>query len=68
VRNDYVPDYMLPNMGGMGGMPGMGMLAIGGPQAAPQPGFGMQQQPQGFGMQQPGMQQPSMMMTPGGVI
>merc|ERR1712070_836906 len=51
--NDYVPDYMMPTMMG-GGMPGIGNLAIMGPQTM--------QQPTGFG--QP-MQNPSMMMTPG---
>jgi clathrin heavy chain len=51
--NDYVPDYMMPTMMG-GGMPGIGNLAIMGPQTM--------QQPTGFG--QP-MQQPNMMMTPG---
>eukprot|EP00930_Biecheleria_cincta_P019685 TRINITY_DN1496_c0_g1_i1.p1 TRINITY_DN1496_c0_g1~~TRINITY_DN1496_c0_g1_i1.p1 ORF type:complete len:1703 (+),score=387.00 TRINITY_DN1496_c0_g1_i1:58-5166(+) len=54
ASNDYVPDYMVPNMM----MPGLGQLAIGGPQHMPQPGFG-----------QPGMmpqaQNPMMMMTPG---
>merc|ERR1719183_2460192 len=55
--NDYVPDYMGPSMMGMG-MPGLGNLAIMGPQAMPQ------QPSMGFG--QPAMpQQPSMMMTPG---
>merc|ERR1719183_374287 len=40
--NDYVPDFMMPNMPGMMGPGGMGMLAIAGPGAAPppQPGFG----------------------------
>jgi clathrin heavy chain len=48
--NDYVPDYM--PMGGM--MPGLGQLALGNaamPQAQP--------------MMQPGMMNPSMMITPG---
>jgi len=64
ASNDYVPDYMVPNMM----MPGLGQLAIGGPAMPqqPQPGFGQQPQP-GFG--QPGMmpqaQNPMMMMTPG---
>jgi clathrin heavy chain len=56
--NDYVPDFMMPNMMGVGGgMPGMGQLAIGmGPASMPQQGFG-----------QPAMQQnPSMMMMPPG--
>jgi len=65
ASNDYVPDYMMPNMV----MPGLGQLAIGGPmpqQQQPQMGFGQPQMPQqqmGFGGTQP-----SMMMTPGGVI
>jgi len=66
ASNDYVPDYMMPNMQ----MPGLGQLAIGGPmpqqQQQPQMGFGQPQMPQqqmGFGGTQP-----SMMMTPGGVI
>jgi len=66
ASNDYVPDYMMPNMQ----MPGLGQLAIGGPmpqqQQQPQMGFGQPQMPQqqmGFGTTQP-----SMMMTPGGVI
>jgi len=55
ASNDYVPDYMMPAM--MGSMmPGMGNLAIMGPQAMPQ----QQQQMGGFGQQNP-----SMMMTPG---
>jgi len=58
--NDYVPDYMMPAMAAMGGMPGIGNLAIMGPQAvAPQMAPQMMQQQPGF------QQQPSMMMTPG---
>jgi clathrin heavy chain len=65
ASNDYVPDYMMPQMGGM---PGLGQLALTGPGMAPQQtmGFGQPQMPQqqmGFGQTQP-----SMMMTPGGVI
>jgi len=55
ASNDYVPDYMMPAMMGTM-MPGMGNLAIMGPQAMPQ------QQPQMGGF---GQQNPSMMMTPG---
>jgi len=55
--NDYVPDYMMPAMMG-GGMPGIGNLAIMGPQAMPP-------QQAGFGQAQQGFGQPSMMMTPG---
>merc|ERR1719380_359277 len=40
ASNDYVPDYMMPAMMG-GGMPGIGNLAIMGPQTMQQPtGFG----------------------------
>jgi len=57
ASNDYVPDYMMPAMMPGLGMPGMGNLAIMGPQAMPQPtGFPQQGMPQG---------NPSMMMTPG---
>jgi len=55
--NDYVPDYMMPAMMPGGGMPGIGNLAIMGPQAMPQQQLG------GFG-QQAMPQQPSMMMMP----
>jgi clathrin heavy chain len=57
ASNDYAPmnDYLMPPMMG-GGMPGIGNLAIMGPQAVQQPaaGFGQPQMPQ----------QPSMMMMP----
>merc|ERR1719291_421652 len=55
--NDYVPDFMMPNMPGMMGPGGMGMLAIAGPGAAPPP------QP-GFGGPAPGMGAPGMMPSP----
>jgi clathrin heavy chain len=64
ASNDYVPEYMLPTMTGMPGMPGMtpNLAIMGGP---------MPQQQQGFmqpGMMQPGMMQPGMpqQMRPGG--
>jgi clathrin heavy chain len=50
ASNDYVPDYMMPTMM-TGGMPGIGNLAIMGPQA---PAYPQQQAPQN----------PSMMMMP----
>ena len=62
ASNDYVPDYMMPAMQASM-MPGMGNLAIMGPQTMqPQGGFG--QQAGGFGQQ--GMHQNPMMMTPQG--
>jgi len=64
--NDYVPDYMLPNMSGMPGMPGMGNLAIMGPSVPAQSGFPQQgMQPMGGmpGMMPQGMPMP---MMPGG--
>merc|ERR1712113_1104668 len=64
--NDYVPDYMLPNMSGMPGMPGMGNLAIMGPSVPTQAGFPQQgMQPMGGmpGMMPQGMPMP---MMPGG--
>merc|ERR1719482_2678304 len=54
--NDYVPDYMMPAMMPGGGMPGIGNLMLTGPPAMPT---------QQGGFSQPGMQNPSMMMTPG---
>merc|ERR1711977_221436 len=45
ASNDYVPEYMLPNMSGMPGMPGMGNLAIMGPSVPQQPAFGQQAMP-----------------------
>merc|ERR1719253_1740893 len=52
AANDFVPDYAMPPMMGMGGPGGFGQLAIGN---APMP------QQQGFG----GMMQPGMMQQPG---
>merc|ERR1719277_592231 len=37
ASNDYVPDYVVPNMMGMGGPAGLGQLAIGGMPQQPQP-------------------------------
>merc|ERR1719291_357575 len=52
--NDYVPDFMMPNM--------PGMMAIAGPTApVPQPGFGAPAP----GMAAPGMMQTPQMMAPG---
>jgi len=59
--NDYVPDFMMPNMPGMMGPGGMGMLAIGAPPVAPQPGFGAPAP----GMGAPGMMPSPQMMGPG---
>jgi clathrin heavy chain len=62
ASNDYVPDYMMPNMMGMGGggMMGMGQLAIGYAPAAAAPAA-----PGGFPAQGGMPSNPSMMMTPG---
>lgn len=67
ASNDYVPEYMLPNMTGMPGMPGMGNLAIMGPSVPQQPMMGQGMPMQGMGMH--GMMPPQgvpMQMMPGG--
>lgn len=49
--NDYVPEYFVPSIPGMGGMPGMSpnLAIMGGPMPTPSPGF-----------PQPGMMNPGM--------
>merc|ERR1719158_2343431 len=67
ASNDYVPEYMLPNMTGMPGMPGMGNLAIMGPSVPQQPMMPQGMPMQGMGMQ--GIMPPQgmpMPMMPGG--